>query len=154
MSLVHEYLQSILYYNEITGIFTWRISNSNRVKIGDRAGVINNQGYILIGIKGELYRSHRLAWLYVYGTWPKNQIDHINGIRTDNRIKNLREVTHRENLQNQNKHRDGHLVGTRFNKKAKKWQAQIQIEGKKIHLGYYNTQLEAHKAYLQKASFL
>lgn len=143
-------LKEQLNYDPDTGIFIWKVAKQN-IKIGNIAGVFDKfNGYIRIGINGKYYLAHRLAWLYMYNTWPKNHIDHINGIRNDNRIENLRDVTRRENQQNQNKHRKGHLIGTHYKKTHNKWLACISVNKKLIHLGYYNTQLEAHEAYLNK----
>lgn len=147
--ITQKELKELLQYNENTGIFTWKISTNFKIKIGNIAGTLHKNGYIYIQIKNRLYMAHRLSWLYVYGEWPKNQIDHINGIRSDNRIENLRDVTQRENQQNYKKHRDGHLVGTTYNKQRQKWLAQITINKKPVYLGRYNTQQEAHEAYLK-----
>ena len=94
-----EELKSLLNYDDKTGIFTWRKS-SGPVKSGSVAGYVNEKGYILIGIKGKSYRAHRLAWLYVTGEHPVNVIDHINGVRDDNRLSNLRSCTQKENINN------------------------------------------------------
>lgn len=149
-SLTQEDLKELLDYDSNTGIFTWKKKSTaaSRIAIGSFAGGANPKyGYIEITINRVLYKAHRLAWLYVYGTWPKNQIDHINGIRTDNRIENLRDVTRRKNQQNRPEHRRGHLVGTSFRKDLKQWQATIVINKKKYHIGYYKTANKAHDAY-------
>lgn len=80
-----EILKLHLDYNQNTGVFIRRISLCNRVKIGDVAGNTNLQGYVAIRVLGKLYKAHRLAWLYVYGEFPRD-IDHINGVKSDNRI--------------------------------------------------------------------
>lgn len=146
--ITQKELKERLQYNENTGIFTW-LKKTKKIKIGAIAGGLNVHGYIIIQINGKPYSAHRLAWLYIHGEWPKNQIDHINGIKNDNRIENLRDIIHRENQQNTHKHRNGKLVGCNFHKPAKKWQAKIQIKNKDYHLGLYNTELEAHEAYLK-----
>ena len=86
-----DYLKEILEYNQETGVFTRKkkISSSN---IGDVAGSVESQGYVIISIKNWPFKAHRLAWFYVHGKWPIDCIDHINGNRADNRIENLREV--------------------------------------------------------------
>ena len=94
-------LKENLFYDPFTGIFTRRISNCNKVKIGDTAGSMDGNGYILININGKSYRAHRLAWLYMTEKMPEELIDHKNGVRHDNRFCNLREATHNQNLQNQ-----------------------------------------------------
>lgn len=149
--LTQEFLKQHLSYNKDTGLFTWLKINkyTKKIKIGDIAGSLDIDGYLRIGIFYKPYLAHRLAWLYVYGEWPKNQIDHINGIRNDNRIENLRDVSQRENCQNRLIHRNGKLVGSWFDKTKNKWQATIRINKKQINLGYYTTQQEAHEAYLK-----
>lgn len=148
--ITQKELKELLHYDENTGIFTWLVSKAKSIKIGDIAGKLQHTGYISIKINKKEYLAHRLVWLYIKGEWPKNQIDHINGIRDDNRIENLRNVTHRENHQNRIKHRDGHLVGTTYDKQRQKWKSQIQINGRQKSLGHYNTQQDAHEAYLNK----
>ena len=147
--ITQEYLKKILHYDENTGIFTWLVSKAKRIKIGDIAGKLHHTGYINIKINKKEYLAHRLAWLYVKNKWPKNQIDHINGIKDDNKIENLRDVTNRKNISNTHKHRNGKLVGCTLDKRYNKWRAQISINGKRKSLGYYNTELEAYEVYLK-----
>ena len=91
---------------------------------------------------------HRIVWELVHGSIPEGyEIDHINGKRLDNRIENLRLVTDRQNAQNRKLHRKNKLYGCHYNKRKNKWQAQCQIKSRKFHLGYYNTEIEAHDAY-------
>ena len=146
--LTAEYLRSILDYDPATGIFTRKVSNSNRVKVGDVAGSQSGGGYLNIMVGSRLYKSHRLAWLYVYGVWPKGQIDHVNRVRTDNRIANLRDVSRKQNMQNASKRSDntsGH-PGAYWDKQKSKWQAQITHNYKSIHLGYFASLEEAISA--------
>jgi len=140
-TLTQERLKEILNYNSDTGEFTWLIyANRNGAHIGDKAGCISHYGYIIIGIKNRDYRAHRLAWLYIYGEWPKDQIDHINGVRFDNRINNLRSVTNAINGKNQ-RIRDCNtsgVCGVYWDKSRKKWAAEIIVNHKKIYLGRYH----------------
>jgi hypothetical protein len=146
--LTAERLREHLDYDLETGLFRRKKSIANSVQIGEVAGGINSSdGYRCIRVDGKRYKAHRLAWLYVHGCWPK-EIDHINGKRDDNRIANLREVTRRENGQNRSEHRDGKLVGASYSKQDKKWTAQIWVHRKKRHLGYFETEEDAHNAYL------
>lgn len=144
--LTQQKLMALLVYCQETGTFRWKVSTSNRVKVGDVAGTINTTtGYLVIGISGEKHLAHRLAWLYVYGVWPSAEIDHINRDRADNRIENLREASHIENMRNLSKPRNntsGH-VGVVWCKRLQKWRAQIEHENKRIHLGYYIEQEDA-----------
>jgi hypothetical protein len=133
-------------------VFIWKAPRNGWIKQGQLAGNLRKDGYMQIsvtwGLKRKLFLSHRLAWFYVYGVWPKNQIDHINGVRIDNKIENLRDVTIRENNQNVNRHRNGSLVGCCFRKKYNNWEANIKINGKQKYLGVFNTEQEAHSAYM------
>ena len=139
--LTAEYLRSILSYDPETGVFTWKVSTSRRVKAGSPDG----GGYLRISVQSRRYLAHRLAWFYVYGTWPEDQLDHINRNRSDNRIANLRDVSHKQNHQNAGKRSDntsGH-PGVSWHKRDSKWQAQIKHSYKRIHLGYFKTMEEA-----------
>ena len=146
--LTAEYLRSVLHYSPETGIFTWKVRTSTKVKVGDVAGCPEGGGYLQIRVCSRLYRAHRLAWLHTYGAWPTDQIDHINRNRSDNRISNLREVTSKQNNQNAGKRSDnksGH-PGVRWYKQSSKWQARIKHNQKDIYLGYFTTIEEAISA--------
>lgn len=149
--LTQAQLHGLLSYDPNSGVFTWLKSTSYRVKVGDTAGSKNSNGYLLIQIDSKRYLAHRLAWLYVYGVWPKDEIDHINGARTDNRLCNLREATSSENNQNYCMRTDNTsgYVGVGWHKRDRKWQAQIQHNKKKISLGTYDTPEEAHAVYVK-----
>lgn len=150
-SLTQEYLKEILDYNPSTGVFIWKkkTSPASRISIGSIAGAPNTKyKYIEITIHRTVYKAHRLAWLYTYGKWPSRQIDHIDGNRENNKLKNLRDVTARKNQQNRLEHRLGHLVGTSFRKDNKMWQSTIVINKKKHHIGFYSTAKKAHMAYM------
>lgn len=101
--LNHDYLRYILTYNPINGHFYWNVRKSSKTKVGDRAGVLHPNGYIYIRIDGFGYRAHRLAWFYVYKSWPELEIDHIDRIKTNNGILNLRDVTSKVNQSNKAK---------------------------------------------------
>lgn len=149
--LTQEYLKSILFYNPDTGGFN-RIKNVKGMK-QDHVGWVNNKGYLRTGIKRKEYMIHRLAWLYVYGVMPKNQIDHINGVRSDNRICNLRESTNAENQQNQRKPKSNNqsgFLGVLMCKRDGNFKARIGINGEYKWLGIFNTAIEAHEAYLEE----
>lgn len=151
--ITQEELKSQLHYCPDTGIFTRLVANSRRVKVGDIAGCLNDRGYIAIKVDSKLYKAHRLAWLYITGNWPENYIDHINGVKNDNRIGNLRDVTSSENNQNQRKscaNNKSGLLGVSWYKAMNKWNAQIELDGKRTHLGYFTDKHEAHNAYLTK----
>ena len=148
--LTAERLREVLDYCHDTGVFTWKIRTSNRVKVGDVSGSVDIKGYIVIGVDGFLHKAHRLAWLHVNGSWPTEQIDHVNGSKSDNRISNLRIATNAQNCQNQRSaqsHNKTGLLGV--SPKNGKFVAQIRNNGKKQYLGYFPTPEEAHAAYLE-----
>jgi hypothetical protein len=105
------------------------------------------QGYMHVNI-GKVKKIHRLmAQAFIENFSEDLQVDHINGIRSDNRLENLRMVTHRENCQNRDCHRNGRLIGVYFNKKKGGWRSEIHYLGKRINLGYFKTEVEASNAY-------
>ena len=128
----------------------WRIkSTSNKAKVGQRFGSYASEGYILGGLRGKYYYEHRLIWLYHYGKWPKECIDHINGIKDDNRIENLREATKQQNSFNRKSDRGStsQFKGVSWHKQRKKWRADYTHKGKIYYLGLYETEEAAAKAY-------
>lgn len=137
--LTADRLRELLSYDAETGVFYRKIALCNSVKPGDIAGSDDGEGYIRIRVDGVTHRAHRLAWLYVTGAWPAEEIDHINGNRGDNRIANLREATHAENGQNRaiprNSRSKRHGVG--WDKKAGKWRARIKSKGVEVTLGHF-----------------
>jgi hypothetical protein len=124
-----EYVRHRLQYNSETGVFIWRPRSAddkwwNVRHTGKVAGFMNGKGYRQIRINGKLYRAARLAWLYVHGEWPENQIDHINRARDDDRLVNLRDVTPTEN-QNNKSNNNGLPEGIYWNTQNAKYQARI-----------------------------
>ncbi len=142
-TLSQSRLKRFLKYDPITGIFTRNISMS-QTKKGDVAGC-KSRGYLTISIDDKLYLAHRLAWLYVNGEFPKNQIDHINHVKDDNRIDNLRDVTDQENMKNLRKRKDNTsgVNGVWFSKQKGKWIAEIMLNKIKIHLGTFSNLTDA-----------
>ena len=145
-----ERLKELLSYDQNTGVFVWLAQTSSRAKIGDIAGTLMAIGYRLIGIDGKLYRAHRLAWFYMTGDWPVAGMDHINGVKDDNRWDNLREATQAENSQNMAIRSDNTsgYMGVCWDRRKGKWQAQIKVAGRNKHLGYFDMPEAAHAAYL------
>lgn len=139
-ALVEE-LRATFDFDPLTGHFAWarRVGNS-RVAIGARAGSRAGNGYTQIPFDGKNRLAHRLAWLYVYGKWPVDEIDHINGDRADNRIANLRDVKHLINMQNLR------ARGT-YMRPNGRWTAQKCIRGVRQHLGLFATEADAFAAY-------
>ena len=149
-----EVVRERFVLDETTGVFTWRVQVANNRKVGSVAGTVDGAGYVSIGTCGRYYKAHRLVWLYVHGVWPKNQIDHINGVRTDNRPSNLRDVTKSVNLQNQKRaHANsahgflGVRIEARWNTPPR-YLARITVNGHRRSLGTFGTAEEAHAAYL------
>ena len=137
-------LKKILEYSPETGRFKWKIDRLPIVS-GDWAGTIRKDNYVVIKINGKQYKAHRLAWLYVYGEWPTQEIDHINRIKNDNRICNLREATRNQNVANGSKRKTNTsgIVGVSWFKVDKVWVAYIRIDSKTIHLGRYKNIFDA-----------
>lgn len=146
--LTQAELKEQLHYNQDTGIFTW-VACRPSISAGKIAGSVAKIGYIYLSINKNKYLAHRLAWFYVHGVWPKHQIDHINGIRTDNRICNLREATNFQNAQNKRKLRPDNRTGyTGVNlMKNGKYRARIMVNQKEISLGRFTFIDDAIQAY-------
>lgn len=150
-TLTAELLRQVLAYDPQTGIFTQRIDRRG-VRAGQRAGWQMLNGYVGIAVLGKQYYGHRLAWLYVRGTWPATQIDHRNRDRADNRFANLREATNGQNQMNIGKKPGtSQFKGVSWQAQIKRWQAHIQVDGRSIYLGVRKTEEEAHKLYVQSA---
>lgn len=142
-------LKRQLHYNPVTGIFTWLVSNRNGLKIGDVAGSYGGDGYVAIRIFGKRYLSHRLAFLYMEGKFPLNEVDHVNHVKDDNCWLNLRHATRSENQRNapkQSNNTSG-FKGVTFNKKCGKFVAQATFNGKPKYIGEYLTVTLASEAY-------
>jgi hypothetical protein len=122
-------------------------SMGNQVKEGDLVGCVDKStGYVRASVKNKRYYVHRIIWEMYNGTMPEGmQIDHISGIRSDNRIENLRVVTHTINMRNQKKYatNTSGVTGVCWSKKSSKWRAHIKVNNKKIHLGYFEDWFEA-----------
>lgn len=149
-SISAERLREVVHYDPETGEFTNKVKRAN-AQVGKKLGGVNAKGYIVIGIDDGIYLAHRLAWLHTQGAWPA-QIDHINGIKTDNRLANLRNVSYTENNQNIRKARAGSksgVQGVSSQKNTKRWRVKLQVEGKQIHIGYFDTPEQARAAYLE-----
>lgn len=149
--ITQELLKELFDYDPETGILRWKKSTSTKVKPGDVAGSLTDRGYLRVWVLGKSYRVHRLVWMWTYGRWPAEQIDHINGVRHDNRLKNLRECTNAENHQNLRVYcnNTSGTPGVHRHKPTRKFQAYIRSCGRKKHLGYFDTPEEAHAAYLK-----
>lgn len=134
-------LKELLHYDPETGVFTWKQYRGHLAQEGFVAGRPNKAGHIQISVDGRRYMAHRLAWLYVYGDFPEDGIDHINRVKDDNRICNLRPATPVENGQNRppSKNNKSGRSDVIFSNYHKRWRARITIAGKRIHLGFFDT---------------
>ena len=129
----------------------WKVNRGGTARAGVRAGSKDSYGYYQLAINKRLYLAHRVVWLLCTGSWPTKALDHINRVRADNRIENLRETTHKDNCQNkniQNNNTSGY-IGVTKKRNRNKWVAQIYINRKPIHIGYFDTAEQAHVAYTQ-----
>lgn len=150
--LTKQRLRELLSYDPETGDFRWLV-NRGTVRVGSVAGTPNAKGHLQIRIDGVKYYSHRLAWLWVYGAWPLDQIDHINAVKYDNRLSNLRAASSSENGRNRGaqKNNSSGLKGVYQRKKLGKWQASIKLYGKLKHLGTFTSAESASAAYAAAA---
>lgn len=138
--ITQAFLKEIFTYDPDSGLFIRRVKRTNyNGEIGSIAGTLDSKGYIAININGKLNRAHRLAWLYMTGKWPQQEIDHINLKRSDNRWCNLRQASRKENGWNRgmNKNNSSGVKGVYWHKKANKWCVEIMVNKKKIYLGLY-----------------
>ncbi len=142
--LTQSELKSQLHYNPETGIFIWIIAKSNRIKAGDIAGSKIN-GYIQLSIDSKNYYAHRLAWLYMYGCFPNERLDHKNRDKSNNRIDNLRISSPVLNARNMNmyKNNTSGFTGVRWIEEGKVWRSVIKVHGKDINLGRFSKLLDA-----------
>ncbi len=149
MMIAHEELLRQIHYDPDTGVFTRLVKTSAFARLGATKGNPRGVGYRALSVGGKEHYLHRLAWFYVHGEWPRHVIDHINGDKTDNRISNLRDVPQSQNLQNIHRAKSysstGLLGATRW---KDKFRADIRVDGRKRHLGVFETAEAAHQAYL------
>lgn len=143
--LSQERLHEIFFHTHTIGVLTWRAASRGH-RAGMVAGSLGTNGYVQIWVDGRSYPAHRLIWLFVYGQWPKDGIDHYNGKKADNRICNLREATTAQNGQNrQGAHvtSTSGFLGVFWYARKRKW------KGPPRHLGYFDTLIDAAAARLR-----
>ena len=136
---------NLFTYNAETGELTNRFNINGRALKDDLSGYVNDSGYRVVRVKGKTYRCHRIVWEMHNGPISKDlEIDHINRIRNDNRIENLRLATrHEQNLNLSQRVSKTGVTGVVYRKKNSKWQAQIGFKGRHIYLGIFNDFFEA-----------
>ncbi len=147
LELLRAYALQNLNYNPETGLLTWANQTiQNQFLIGRTERSINSRGYYLISLQCKSYLVHRIVWLMTYGSWPEF-IDHVNRVRTDNRIENLREATRMQNCRNKGayKKKSGLLPGV--SNHSGKYRARIRVNRRLIVIGNFQTQELAHSAY-------
>jgi hypothetical protein len=149
--LTHGRLRELLDYNPETGVLTWRVARGPR-KAGAVAGS-ESLGYLHVMIDGRNYKAHRLAWFWVHGEWPKDEIDHRAGDTADNRLSELRNATSSQNKMNRRTgtNNTSGLKGAFLDKRDGRWYARVTIGGQHKHLGRFDTAEEAHAAYVVAA---
>jgi hypothetical protein len=143
-------LRDVLHYDPETGVFTW-VAARQKVRVGEKAGCIENTGYVRIRLFRRIYCAHRLAWLYMTGEWPVDFVDHINGARADNRWANLRAATKSQNMSNSRRIASNTTGLKGVSRAGNRFRASIQINGQARHLGSFRNAEDAHAAYLAAA---
>lgn len=139
-------------YDPASGELTWLVNKrGGGAKVGRIVTRMNNYGYIVLTVSGRHLVGSRVAWFIHHGKWPDGEVDHCNGVRTDNRIVNLRDVTVTQNRQNcigqPTKRKFSRFKGVGYDKRPRKWVARIVVNKKSIHLGSFDTEDQAAKAY-------
>lgn len=148
--ITYEAAVEHFYYEVETGkVISKKTIPYSKTKIGQIMGYRTPQGHLSTEFKGKAIFIHRLAWLLSFGCLPEGkEIDHINGVRDDNRLCNLRAVTRRENCQNRVERRNGKLVGAFFRPENGKWCSKAKANNKAVYLGMFDTEIDAHLAYV------
>lgn len=149
--ITQEYLKEIFDYKD--GNLFWKKRTGPRSKINEIAGHLRKNGYVQVILHRKIYVAHRLIWLWIHGEWPKNEVDHIDGNKSNNKIENLRDVTKSQNQQNRLKTRQNTsgYKGVFFHARSNKWIAKITLNKKQNYLGYFSSPLDAHNAYCEAA---
>jgi hypothetical protein len=151
MQMNEAELLNVLRYDGETGLIHW-VVRSGKAKAGSVAGTVKLGGYVQISVRGKLHYAHRIAWLFVHGEWPAGHIDHVDGNPLNNRIGNLRDVSVKENMENQRhahvSNKSSGLLGVSFDKQTGRWMAKISVGGSTRNLGRFADPCVAHAAYV------
>lgn len=145
-------IRDFISYDPQTGTFRWIAvppGPVGKIRIGEVAGWETPSGYRMVGFLGEKYWAHHLAWFFVHGVWPPEEIDHRNGVDKGDGIANLRLANRPQNAANASLRSDNTsgFKGVTFNKRVQKWVAQIYVSGQGIGLGYFDEPKDAADAY-------
>ena len=149
--LTAERARELLDYDPETGVLRWKKSRGGSALSGSVAGStmrVSGKSYRYLSIDGHKFLSHRVIWLMCSGIYPEMEIDHIDGDGLNNRISNLRHVSHSENQKNSRKQSNNTsgVSGVHWNKTANMWQARIKVNGKTLSIGYYKDIIAASNA--------
>ena len=147
VEITQEFLKEHFEYRDVH--LWWIKLTARNVEVGQQFGYCNNRGYRAGRLKGNMYYEHRLIWFYVHGIWPKEYIDHANGVKDDNRIENLREATNQQNQFNKKSSAGAtsQYKGVYWDKLNSKWLVKYRYKGKLYHVGRYECEIEAAEAY-------
>lgn len=140
-----DFLKSVLEYREDVGELFWKVTRSQNARKGSAAGTDHNSGYRAVHLCGKIYLSHRLIWAIMYGNWPINYIDHIDGNKKNNKLENLREASKSQNCQNSRVRKDSTSgsKGVNWHTRKKKWTVRVQANKARKFIGYFDTFEEA-----------
>jgi hypothetical protein len=144
--LTHDRLLYLLTYDPVTGLFRWRNSTSSKTTVGKIAGTTTKRGYVAICLDYKLYYAHRLAWFYVHGVWPKDEIDHKDRCKSNNWLDNLREAHGTQNQANRNAQARNATGYKGVTLHKGRYMARMAYRGKQMYLGRYDTPEEAAAA--------
>ena len=142
-------LRSLFTYDPATGVLRWKVDRSHNARAGAEVGHASGR-YRRVSVEDKSYQVHRIAFALMTGRWPKDQLDHINRVKTDNRWENLREATNQENQRNrdrQSNNTSGHS-GVVWHSRDQRWHANVKVSGKRIHLGSFKSRDDAINARL------
>lgn len=145
--ITQKQIKELIHYDKDSGVFTWKVDRQNIAKKGMVAGSSASDNYLVLTLFNKQYKAHRIAWMYEYGHFPKDNIDHINGNKKDNRIINLRDVTSLINHKNMSidKRNKSGKTGVTWHKLSKKWITNISVDKRLVHLGYFENIEDAIK---------
>lgn len=150
-SISAEEARQLLDYDPETGYLMWRVPRRG-VRPDRLAGCPRRNGYAFVFVDGKFYLAHRVAWAVHTGSWPSANIDHVNGVKSDNRWVNLRLATTVENGRNRGAPSNNTSGFKGVSRNKKRWASSIYISRRKVHLGTFDTPEEAHAAYCKAAS--